>query len=183
MNDLIIDLFKYFSKFVPKEVLEKIFIQPDGSRKAGYSEIESEVLSQPGEHVINDIDKFVVSVNENFVSERIKNAQGFILFVEYGKINVDHNTTKGIIQSLAVTVAYNFSDKNNDNINEILMMNQSLEILDKIIRRLEDDQEDLDFCADSELVSYPIEVQPIEPAMFYGFGGWCAMFTNANTDL
>jgi hypothetical protein len=78
MNDLIINLFKYFSKFVPKNVLESIFIQPDGSRKTGYSEIESEILSQDNDSVINDIEKFVISINENFISERIKNSHGFI---------------------------------------------------------------------------------------------------------
>lgn len=134
MNDLIINLFKYFSKFVPKDVLEKIFIQPDGSRKTGYSEIESEVLSQGDDSVIDDIEKFVISINENFISERIKNSHGFILFVEYGKLNVNHDVEKGIIQSLAITVAYNFSDNNNDNLNEIIQMNQCLDILDRIIR-------------------------------------------------
>lgn len=183
MNDLIINLFKYFSKFVSKEVLEGIFIQPDNSRKTGYSEIESEILAQSDNNVIDEIEKFVVSINENFISERIKNSHGFILFVEYGKLNVDHNTEKGIVQSLAVTVAYNFSDNNNDNLNEIIHMNKCLDILDKILRRMGEEQSELDFCANSELITYPAEIQAVDPMSFYGCGGWCAMFTNANTIL
>jgi hypothetical protein len=183
MNDLIIHIFKYFAKFVPKEVLKSIFIQPDGSRKTGYSEIESEILAQSNDSVINDIEKFVVSINENFISERIKNSHGFILFVEYGKLHVDHDIEKGLIQSLAVTIAYNFSASNNDNLNEIIHMNGCLEILDKILRQMGEEQEELGFCATAELITYPAEIQVVDPMSFYGCGGWCAMFTNANTIL
>jgi hypothetical protein len=183
MNNLVIDLFKYFSRFVPKNVLESIFIQPDGSRKSGYAEIEAETLSQCNDSVICNIEKFVVSINENFISERIKNSHGFILFVEYGKLNVDHNIEKGVVQSLAVTVAYNFSDNNNDNLNEIIQMNQCLCILDRIIRQMGEEQRELDFCPDAELITFPAEIQVVDPMSFYGCGGWCAMFTNANTIL
>ncbi|MEA4918150.1 hypothetical protein [Proteiniphilum sp.] len=183
MNDLIINLFKYFSKFVPKEVLKGIFIQPDGSKKAGYDEIVAEVMSLPDDNIIPGLDKFVISINESFVSERIKNATGFILFVEYGTVSADHSTIKGITQHLAVTVVYNFSNNNNDNLNEILNMDTCLDILDRIIRIMGDEQESLDFCANGELVTYPVEIRPVDPVEFYGFGGWCAMFSNANTIL
>jgi hypothetical protein len=168
---------------VPKEVLRKLFIQPARSRKPGYGEIETEALALDDTAVFPEIETFVVSINESFVSSRIKNAKGFILFVEYGRISANHNTIKGIVESLAVTIAYNFSDNNNDNLNEILLMNQCLEILDRIIRRMEDEQQELDFCANAELVSYPVDIQVVDPVHFYGFGGWCAMFTNSTTIL
>lgn len=183
MNDLIINLFKYFSKFVPKSVLESIFIQPDESRKVGYSEIESEILNQSNDSIIMDIEKFVVSINENFISERIKNSNGFILFIEYGNLNVDHDIEKGIVQSLAVTVAYNFSDNNNDNLNEIIHMNRCLDILDSILRKMGEEQKEIDFCSNAELITYPAEIQVVDPMNFYGCGGWCAIFTNSNTIL
>jgi hypothetical protein len=184
MNDLLINLFKYYSKFVPKEVLRELFIQPERSRKSGYNEIETEVLAMDNTDVIPEIEKFVVSVNEAFVSSRIKNAKGFILFVEYGRISANHDIIKGVVESLAVTIACNFSDNNNnDNLNEILLMNQCLEILDRIIRHMEDEQQGLDFCANAELVSYPVDIQVVDPVHFYGFGGWCAMFTNSTTIL
>jgi len=183
MNELIIELFKYFARFVPKKALEEIFIQPTSSRKTGYDQIKTEILSLPDDNVIVDIEKFVVSANENFVSDKIKNAQGVILFIEYGRVDVDHHIIKGIRESLAVTVACDFSTKNHDNLNEILLMNRCLEILDRIIRRMGVDQQDLDFCAEAELISEPVEIHIVEPASFYGFGGWCAMFQNAKTDL
>ena len=183
MNDLIITLFKYFSKFVPKETLKRAFIQPDSSKKTGYDEIETEVLSQDENSVIKDIETFVVSINESFISGRMKNSKGIILFVEYGKLSVSHDIPKGVIQSLAVTVAYNFSDNNNDNLNETIHMNECLEILDRILRQMGDEQGELDFCPDAELITYPAEIQVVDPASFYECGGWCAMFNNANTIL
>ncbi|WP_352422260.1 hypothetical protein [Proteiniphilum sp.] len=183
MNDLIINLFKYFSKFVPKEVLEKVFIQPNGSKKTGYDEVMTEVMSLPDDNIVTELDKFVLSINESFVSERIKNATGFVLFVEYGTISADHSAIKGIAQQLALTVVYNFSNNNNDNLNEVLNMNTCLDILDRIIRMMGEEQESLDFCADGELVTYPVEIRPVDPVEFYGFGGWSAMFSNANTML
>lgn len=183
MNELIINLFKYFAKFVPKDVLQEIFLQPLSSRKAGYDDIESEVLALSDNDIIPDIEKFVVSINENYVSERIKNSQGFVLFVEYGKLSVNHEIEKGIVESLAISVVHNFSDNNNDNLNEIILMNQCLDILDQILRQMTLEQEDLDFCASAELITYPAEIQIVDPVNFYGCGGWCAMFTNANTIL
>ena len=183
MNDLIIELFKYFSKFVPKDVLKTTFIQQNASKKTGYDEIKSEILASADESVIPEIEKFVLSINESFISDKIKNSNGIILFVEYGKMNLDRSKLKGLTQALAITVAYNFSDKNNDNLNEIILMNQCLEILDRIIRRMAEEQEALEFCANSELISYPVEIQPVDPSVFYGCAGWCAMFTNSKTDL
>ena len=124
-----------------------------------------------------------MSKNENFIAERRKKLKGFIRFVEYGKLNVGHDIEKGLLQSLAVTNAYNLYDNNHHNLNEIIHMNQCLEILDKILRQMGEEQDELDFCASAELITYPAEIQVVDPMSFYGCGGWCAMFTNANTIL
>lgn len=181
MNGTIINILTYFSRFVSKDLLEQIFIQPDGSKKQGYDEVKAEIFSLPDEIVIPEIGKFIVSINENFVSERIKNSNQFILFVEYGKFDVNHETIKGVVESLAVTVAHNLSDTNNDNLNELLLMDSCLGILDRIICRMLTEQQDLGFCQNSELVTSPVEYQVVDPKRFYGCGGWCAIFTNANT--
>jgi hypothetical protein len=143
-EDFIIKLFRYFSRFVPAGVLREIMIQPDGSRFPGYSEIEAEVLADPADPTLNvripDIEKFMLSINENFVSERIKNAKGYILFVEYGKISADFDRANGVKESIAVTVAHNFSDANHDNLNEVLLMNRCLGILMLILRQMSADQ-------------------------------------------
>jgi hypothetical protein len=183
MNDLIINLFKYFAGFVPKSELAKIFIQPLSSRNAGYSLIKAEVMASGNERVIPELEKYVFSINENFVSEKIKNSKSFILFVEYGKMSYNPEIAKGMQQTVAVSVAHHFSDTNNDNPNEALLMNRCLELLTGILRRMQEDQHEPDFCAGGELIHFPVEIQPVDPMSFYGCGGWMALFNNSYTIL
>jgi hypothetical protein len=180
--DLIIELLKYYAKFVPKSVLERIFIQPGKSRFPGYDEIKTEMLALPNDQVLPDFDTFVVSLNENFVAERMKNSKEYVLFVEYGSFSVNHSFTEGVKGNLAVGVVRKFSDLNNDNVNEIIQMNKCFVLLDTIIQAMADEQETLDFC-DGTLVTFPLEIYPVDPAAFYGCGGWIAKFEKINTIL
>ena len=183
-EDLIIKLLRYFSRFVPTEVLKETMIQPERSRLPGYSEIQAEILAEPVWDIrIPEIEKFVLSINEKFVSERIKNSKGFILFVEYGNFSADFLRANGVKESIAVIVAHNFSDTNNDNLNEVVLMNRCLEILLSIIRQMIADQGQLDFCSSIDLITMPVDIQVVDPVMFYGCGGWCAMFQNSTTIL
>ena len=180
--DLIIKLFRYFSRFVPIEVLKEMMIQPHHSRLTGYSEIQTEILADPAPGIrIPEIEKFVFSINEKFVSERIKNSKGFILFVEYGNFSANFKQANGVNESIAVTIAHNFSDTNNDNLNEVVLMNRCLDILLYILRQMFADMGQLDFCASLELITVPVDIQVVDPAMFYGCGGWCAIFQNTTT--
>jgi hypothetical protein len=182
MNDIIIHLFKYFAQFVPKEALGGVFIQPDRSRMAGYTEIETEIMTSPDTNVIPDLKRYVVSLNENFVSERIKNLKGFLLFIEYGNISVNHDIADGIRQSLTVTVVHPFSDTNGDNLNEVLLTNRALAILDHILRVMNEQQHALAFCGGT-LLRWPAEILPIDPVTFYGCGGWSAICNHSFTLL
>jgi len=184
-EDLIIKLFRYFSRFVPVPVLKEIMIQPDQSQKSGYAEIQSEILLEPSDPLLNvrilEIEKFVFSINEKFVSDRIKNSKSFILFVEYGNIAANFLKANGVNQSIAITVAHNFSNTNNDNLNEVLRMNRCLEILLLIIRQMIADMGKIDYCASLKLITMPVDIQVVDPSSFYGCGGWCAMFQNSTT--
>ena len=180
--DLIIDILKYYSKFIPKEVLKKIFFQPVKSKNQGYDEIKTEILALPDTQVLPEFDTFVVSQNENFVSEKMNNSKGYVLFVEYGSFSVNHGIEYGVKENLAVAVVRNFSDKNNDSVNEAIHMNKCFQLLNEILTTMGDEQDELEFCGAS-LVDPPIEISPIEPAAFYGCGGWMAKFTKQNTIL
>ncbi|MDR0681761.1 MAG: hypothetical protein LBG15_07940 [Dysgonamonadaceae bacterium] len=183
-EDLIIKLFRYFSRFVPVPVLQEVMIQPEGSRYPGYSEIESEILSSSEDSArIPDIEKFVLSINENFLSERVKNAKSYILYVEYGNITADFQKANGVKQTLGITVAHNFNDANHDNLNEVLLMDRCLNLLTTILRQMIVDQKQLDFCSSIDLITMPVEILPVDPISFYGCGGWAAMFKNATTVL
>ena len=180
-QDFIINLYKYFARFVSDEVLGRSLVQPEHSRKPGYNEISAEIRTGK-RYPFPLIQRLIVSINENFVSESIRNTKGIVLFVEYGKFRID-NTANGVRESIAVTAAHDFSDKNNDNLNETIVMNDCLNTLLRILSQMIEDQEDRDFCGVEELITFPYSIQPVDPASFYGFGGWCAMFENSNTML
>jgi len=184
-DDLIIKLYRYFSRFVKIEVLKEMMIQPELSQLSGYGETKADVLADVEKDPLRIpyIKKFVLSINEKFVSEKIKNSNGFILFVEYGNISADFKIARGVKQSIAVTVVHNFSDTNNDNLNEVLLMNRCLEILMLILTQMVADQGQIDFCSNQELITMPVDIQVVDPALFYGCGGWCATFNNTQTIL
>ena len=107
-EDLIIKLFRYFSRFVSINVLKETMIQPEFSRFQGYSEIQAEILTDFMDITQNvripEIEKFVLSINEKFVSEKIKNSKGLILFVEYGNISADFKRANGVKQLITPPV-------------------------------------------------------------------------------
>lgn len=181
--DIIITLFKYFSKFVSKDILQAMLVNPEGSQQPGYAEIEAEILNQPDDYIIDDIEMFVFSTNEKFVSDRMKNVEKISLFVEYGAFNYNPTTPLGIRQKLAVHVAFPYSMANNDNLNETLLMNRMHNVLCTVLDQMEADQADLEFCGTRELISFPAEIVPIEPMLFYDRSGWMAIFDHSVTNM
>ncbi|GAB1358668.1 hypothetical protein MASR1M31_04470 [Porphyromonadaceae bacterium] len=174
-------LFKYFAKFIPKDVLTKSFIQPKSSLIPQYNEISSYVLSLPDDDVINDLTWFVLSANERMVSERVRNNNGYTLFVEYGKITIDSESLSSTHQHVAITVAHPLSDSNKDNLSEILILDRCLSILQSILFTMHKNQEELEFCPSKTLIDYPVTVTPIDPSSFYGCGGFVAAMLRITT--
>lgn len=181
--DIIVTLFKYFSKFVKKEILQAMLVNSEGSQQPGYAEIEAEILNQPDDFVIDDIDMFVFSTNEKFVSDRMKNVDKISLFVEYGAFAYDPTKPLGVRQKLAVHVAFPYSMANNDNLNETLLMNRMHNVLCTVLDQMEADQTDLEFCGTRELINFPAEIVPIEPMLFYDRSGWMAIFDHSVTNM
>ncbi|MDR0829737.1 MAG: hypothetical protein LBN95_06465 [Prevotellaceae bacterium] len=182
METLIIELYKYFSQFVPKDVLNKMFIQPAVTQNLGYEEIKAEILAKDDTVRFPEIDVFVLSINEKYVEQRMKDANNFVLFVEYGDVTLNPTIAKGTKQTLSVTVAHAFPQNNNDNLNEVLIMNRCLSILNQIIEKMNADQNNNNFCRNMDLIIFPAELQPLDPTVFFGRGGWSATFKNSITN-
>ncbi len=180
--DIVLTLFKYYAKFVPKPVLEKMFVKTNGQRN-GYEEIAGEVLSATDDYVIPELDAFIFSPNEDFLSKRIKNSNKTVLYVEYGAISYSPDQMNGIKEKLAVHVAQPYAKTNNDNLNETLIMSETYRILTSILDRMEKDQQTLDFCGLRQLIEFPAEIVVIDPNMFYDRTGWMAIFDYTTTNI
>lgn len=181
--DIIVTLLKYFCKFVKKDVREKMFVTPEGSRQIGYEELEAEIMSIPEDLVIEDLDLFVLSANEKTVSDRIRNASKTSLYIEYGAFSYNPTAIEGVREKLAIHVAYPYTIANNDMINENLLMNRMHNILCSILDQMEKDQTDLDFCGNRKLIDFPAEIVAIDPPLFYDRAGWMAIFDSTETNL
>ncbi|MDU1892840.1 MAG: hypothetical protein E6767_19340 [Dysgonomonas sp.] len=180
--EVLITLFKYYAQFVPKPVLKKMFVK-SRKRLAGYGEISAEVLAAPGELIIPDIDAFIFSANEDFLTKKMKNTKGTVLYVEYGAFSYSPNKSLGVREKLALHVAYPYSATNNDNLNEMLLMDKMYKVLTSILDQMEKDQRSENFCGNSKLIEFPAEVVVIDPAMFHGRTGWMAIFDYSTTNI
>lgn len=181
-QDILITLFKYFAQFVPKPVLKKMFVK---TRKqlAGYTEISAEVLAAPDSLIIPDLDAFIFSANEDFLTKKLKNAKGTVLYVEYGAFSYTPNTSLGVKEKLALHVAYPYSATNNDNLNEMLIMDRMYKVLTSILNQMEKDQNSLNFCGNTKLIEFPAEVVAIDPPLFHNRTGWMAIFDYSTTNI
>lgn len=179
--DYINNLYKYFSRFVKKDVIKGNWKQSEESKFHGYDELVSEILAQDDQYIISEIDMFIVSMNEKYVSDKIRNTDKLTLFIEYGSFSYNPTVKNGVSEKLAVTVCNELTIGNNDNLNEILKMNQCLAVLRRILEHMEKDQRVLENCGIGNLICFPAEILPIEPQVFYDRAGWTALFSNLNT--
>jgi hypothetical protein len=182
-QDYIIQLYKYYSKFVSKQVLTDTFSQNEESKNAGYDELKAEMLSQPDTTVIDQVATFVVSTNNEFVEDRVRNSKGIILFVEYGSFNFNPIITGGVTEAIGISVCMEYSISNNDNLNEALIMNKCNNILNAILVQMQADQSELDSCSPNGLIKFPAKIHAIDPKAFFGRIGWTAIFDNETSAL
>ena len=180
-EDILIRLFKFYAKFVPKPVLKKMFVK-NSKQLPGYNEIAAEVQAAPETHVIKDIDAFVFSANEEFLSKKMKNQKGTVLYVEYGAFRYTPNREHGVKEKIALHVAHPYSATNNDNLNETLLMSRTHSIITYILDEMEKEQNSLGFCGDTKLVEFPAEIVAIDPPTFFDRIGWMGIFDFSTTN-
>lgn len=173
----ILSILLYFSKFVTLDVRNKQVVKGSKSTSVDYSDFVTQIRALPEADSIPEIKNFFYSINEKFLADRIRSANGFLLFVEYGNIDFDKNQSVDKTEIvLAVSVVSEFSIANSDMIEEALLMQKALDILKLIIEKMYQDYENPDNCPGNEIIVYPVEVFPVIPAEFYDHGGWTAMF-------
>jgi len=182
-QDYIIDLYKYYSKFVPKQILTDTFKQTNETKNSGYDELVAEMLSQPDTSVINQVETFVVSTNNDFVADRISNSKGITLLVEYGSFDFNPIITGGITEAIGISVCMEYNMSNNDNLNEALIMNRCNNMLNAILEQMNADQSELESCSPFSLIKFPAKIHAIEAKSFFGRIGWTALFDNENSAL
>ncbi len=173
----ILEQYLYFSKFVSREVREAQIIKKDLSLHPDYSDFIKKVKAIPETYHCPEIRNMIFSVNAGFVSTAVKNTDGYLLFVEYGAIDIEKQGSNDNSEMvLAISIAHEMPSSSGDMIEELLLSQTCFDLLKKILDKMYEDYENLENCQENELVIYPAELYPIMPAEFFGRGGWTAMF-------
>lgn len=81
---IILDIFKYFASFVPKDALRRTFRAPDGKQ---YRALMDEVLSSGSDRVQDGITDFIFGTDADKLATVITSVTGIYLFVEYDRVS------------------------------------------------------------------------------------------------
>ena len=175
-NNNILALYTYFAKFVTQEVRNKQVIKKSLSKQNDYAGFAQELEDIPETDAIAEIEDYIFSINANYVSNVVRNSKGYLLFVEYGIVDIDKEAGNDRSQMVvAISVAHEVASSNSDMLEEILISQSCFDILKKILDKMYEDYESPESCQEMEFVEYPVEFYPIMPTEFFGRGGWTAM--------
>jgi len=176
-NKNILEQYLYFSKFVSRDVREAQIVKKNLSLHPDYSDFIEKIRAVPETDHCLEIQNMIFSVNANFVSTTVKNTSGYIMFVEYGSVNIEKESRNDKSEMvLAISIAHEVPSSSGDMIEDLLLSQTCFDILKKILDKMYEDFENLDNCQENQLIIYPVELYPIMPSEFFGRGGWTAMF-------
>lgn len=173
------ELFKYFSRFVPKAVLGDTFQASSGT---AYNTFKTAVLALPDARRQNAIKSFIIGIDAEAIRERISQAPGTYLFVEYSTIStrIDHQTDRKEDRlHVAVTVATPFPNDQDQPAN-LLNSDDCLSIMRTIRQSLRDD-----FDATAKLIwcEFPNSMQPFYNKALANSSGWTMEFDILGYDV
>lgn len=175
---IIRDLFLYFARFIPKAVLEEMFLAPGA---AGYASLKAEALALPDTDIESSITCYVFGPDEDSVRERITHAKGPFLFVDYAAATsyIDSMDVKTDKMHIGVTVAVPTPD-DTDQPSLALLQDEMLRIICAVRRRMRADSYE-----DPTLEWLPMEASTLTPFLAKAMAnatGWYLEFNSQMTD-
>lgn len=175
---IIIEIFKYFARFVGREGVMRNFSAGEGSQ---YEDLKTFGSALPAASSFSEIDDYIFGVNESSVEKRIKNVEGIYLFIDYGNFTTVENDKKVKTDELhlAVTVAKPLNIATVDLVSEVILADKLLNIIRKIRTALIRDKSD---CFVQQL-KFPSEITPWYAREFNNSTGWTMIFKLSGIDI
>lgn len=176
---IVMDIFKYFARFVPAEALKRTFRIPDGD---DYSDLMKSLLSVPSGREIDGITEYVFGTDTEKLTTVISAVTGIYLFVEYDRISSTVNTAtdrKDDRLHVAVTVACPVPDSK-DLVSAAIINDRCLEILSSIRRRM---REDDDLKRGIEWMDFPATLTVFASKALANSQGWSMEFDIYGIDM
>lgn len=169
---IVLDIFKYFARFVHREVLQKTFRVPNGN---DYKALMNDLLAEPSGREIDGITEFIFGTDSDKLSTVINSVAGIYLFVEYDRVSSTVNTATDRQDDLfhvAVTVACPVPDSM-DLVSAAIINDKCLEILSSIRRRMREDE---DLRRGIEWMDYPATLTVFVSKALANSQGWSMEF-------
>ena len=176
---IVMDIFRYFARFVPAEALKRTFRFPDGD---DYSALMKSLLSVPSGREIDGITEYVFGTDTEKLTTVISAVTGIYLFVEYDRISSTVNTAtdrKDDRLHVAVTVACPVPDSK-DLVSAAIINDRCLEILSSIRRRM---REDDDLKRGIEWMDFPATQTVFASKALANSQGWSMEFDIYGIDM
>lgn len=133
----LIELYRYYAKFVPLSVLKKNYLGAKNDR--GAAAIQAEVLADESDHRIDSIGEFLFMGDSDFILQRLRNSNQQLLMIDSDKLNYRPDVDDGSKMSIAVSICEHYNRTNTDVVSELAIQNRCLETLKSILHRTSDD--------------------------------------------
>jgi hypothetical protein len=175
---ILIDIFKYFARFVGRTGVMRNFSAGKGNL---YDDLKTFCVALPETGNFPEIDDYVFGVNETSVEKRINNVSGIYLFIDYGNFSTVESDKKVKTDELhlAVTVAKPLNIETVDLADEVILADRLLNIIRKIRTELIHDKSD---CFVRRL-KFPSEITPWYAREFNNSTGWTMIFKLSGIDI
>ncbi len=175
---IIRDIFLYFARFIPKDVLTDAFMMNNAE---GYTELKAAALALPSDRIIPSIRSFIIGPDEESVRQRISAAKGMYVFIDYGAATsyIDAMDVKTDKMHIGITCAIP-TPEDTDQPSLILFQDQTLSVIKQMRDAMRADSYD-----DPSLEWLPMEASSVTPFMAKALAGstgwmleWNAKFTD-----
>ena len=174
----LIELYRYFAKFVPLEVLKKNYVKSANEKEA--AQIQAEVMADASERRIDKIGDFVFIGDSDFVLQKLRNSNKQLLMVDSDRINYSPGVDDGSKMSIGVSVCEHYNRSNTDVVSELATQNRCLETLKKICKAISADAES--GCLLGMHLESDFEIRFLDAKALNGLIGYTAFFTFIASD-
>lgn len=168
------DLYQYFARFVPVDVLKKNHVNgatPDN----GAQSVQTETLGMESDQRISTIGEYLFLGDQDFVLERLRNSNSQLLFIDSDRLDYQPDTDDGVRLSIGVTIAEHYTQRNTSVVGELVIQNRCLETLKLLLRSVISDSEN--HCPGCLNIGTPVEIRFFDAKALNGLIGYTAFFT------
>lgn len=174
----LVELYRYFAKFVPLEVLKKNYVKSGTEKEA--AQIQAEVMNDESDCRIDSIGDFIFIGDSDFVLQKLRNSNKQIFMVDSDKMNYNPGVDDGSRMSLGISICEHYNRSNTDVVSELALQNRCLETLKEICKAISADA--ASECLLGMHMEGDFEIRFLDAKALNGLIGYTAFFTFIASD-